>query len=274
MLIEKIKKWDTLAWGSVLITALVMLALMAPWLAPFDPDEIDLSRRLLSPDLKYWMGTDSLGRDNLSRMFYGARVSLGVGTTAVALSTFIGVVFGALAGYLGRWVDAVVMRIVDILMCIPTLFLVLMLIVILKPGIQNVVIVIALTGWTGVARLVRAEVLSLKSREYILAARAAGASPTRIVFKHLIPNAMAPVYVSATFGVAAAIMMESSLSFLGLGVQPPTASWGSIIASGREYMMTGWWLTLFPGLAILFSMLIVNMMGEGLREYFQPKDRA
>jgi peptide/nickel transport system permease protein len=268
------KNRDQLFWGIVFLFGLVLLALLGPWIYGVEPDVIDISRRLLPPSAGHWLGTDDLGRDVAARMLNGARVSLSVGTAAVLMATFIGVCIGAVAGYAGRWMDAVLMRLVDILQCIPTLYLILMLIVLLKPGIFNVVIVIALTGWTGIARLVRAEILSLKQREFVLSARAAGAHPLRIVFRHLIPNALGPVWVNATFAVAGAIMMESGLSFLGLGVQPPTASWGSILEGGRAYIQSAWWLTVFPGLAILAAMLIINMIGEGLRQRFDPREQA
>jgi peptide/nickel transport system permease protein len=252
---------------------LVLLALAAPWLAPQDPAAQALAERLLAPSAQHWMGTDDLGRDVLSRMLYGGRVSLGVGTLAVLLSAFIGLGLGALAGGLGGWVDALIMRSVDVLLCVPTLFLVLALIVFLGPGIFNVVLVIALTGWTDMARLVRAEILSLREREFVMAGRAAGLTPLALIRRHLLPNAMGPVYVSLTFGVSGAILMESGLSFLGLGVQPPTASWGSILSSGRDYISDGWWLILFPSLAICSAMLAVYLVGDSVREALDPRKR-
>jgi peptide/nickel transport system permease protein len=218
------------------------------------------------------MGTDELGRDVLARMLYGARVSLGVGTLAALLSTLIGIFLGAVSGAFGGWVDSAIMRTVDVLLCIPSLFLILALIVYLGPGIINVVIVIALTGWTDMARLVRAEILSLREREFVLAARASGAGPFRLIFQHLLPNALGPVYVSLTFGVSGAIMMESGLSFLGLGVQPPTPSWGNLLTSGKDYIQLGdWWLVFFPGAAICGTMMLIYLFGEGLREYTNPR---
>jgi len=253
------------------LAALVLLSLLAPWLAPADPASQDLGQILRPPCTAHWMGTDDLGRDVLSRMLYGGRVSLGVGTLAVALSAIIGIGLGALAGGLGGWVDALVMRSVDVLLCMPTLFLVLTLIVFLGPGIFNVVLVIALTGWTDMARLVRAEILSLREREFALAARAAGATPLAVIRRHLLPNALGPVYVAVTFGVSGAILMESGLSFLGLGVQPPTASWGSILSAGRDYISNGWWLILFPSLAICSTMLAIYLAGDWVRATTDPK---
>jgi peptide/nickel transport system permease protein len=256
------------------LSLLVALALLAPWISPHDPDLIDVGRRLLPPGSGGLLGTDALGRDLASRMIYGSRVSLGVGGLAVALLTFIGISMGVLAGHFRGWVDMAITRCIDILLCIPSYFLILTLIAMIGPGIRNVVIVIVLTGWTDTARLVRAEVLSLREREYVLSARSVGASSWRVMFRHLIPNAMAPVYVTATFGVAGVILMESALSFFGLGVQDPTSSWGSILDGGRQYIASAWWLTVFPGLAILATTLLINGFGEGVRRHFDVRDRA
>ena len=256
------------------LAALALLALLAPWLAPSNPDKIDILQRLAAPGPGQWLGRDALGRDLLSRMIYGAQVSLAVGLTAALGSTLVGSLLGAVSGYAGGWVDEAIMRSADVLMCIPSLFLVLTLIVVLGPGITNVVLVIIFTGWTDIARLVRGEVLSLKSREFVLAARASGTHPAKILFKHVLPNAMAPVYVSLTFGIAGSILMESGLSFLGLGVQAPTASWGSLLSDGRETLHEAWWMVVFPGLAILVTMLLINQLGEAARRYYDPKETA
>jgi peptide/nickel transport system permease protein len=250
---------------------LVLLAILAPALSPRDPDLIDLPRRLLPPGSGAWLGTDALGRDLASRLLYGARISLSVGTLAVILMTAIGVSLGAIAGYFGGWVDMGITRCIDVLLCMPGFFLIMALISVLGPGILSVVIVIVLTGWTGTARLVRAELLSLKQREFVLSATAAGATAWRKIGRHLIPNALATVYANATFGIAGAVLLESGLSFLGLGVQAPTPSWGNILDDGRQYIATAWWLTVFPGLAILGTMLLINRVGEGLREHFDSK---
>ena len=204
-------------------------------------------------------------------MAYGARISLSVGFIAVFISTFLGILFGAIAGYFGGAVDQVIMRFVDILLSIPTLFLILMLIVFLGPGIFNVMLVIGVTGWTDLARLVRAEFLSLKEREYVQAAKASGSSHSRIIFRHILPNALSPVFVSVIFGVAGAILLESGLSFLGLGVQPPSASWGNILTSGKDYIEVAWWLTTFPGIAIFLTVMSYNLLGEGLRDALDPR---
>ena len=228
-------------------------------------------QRFASPGMGHWLGRDELGRDVLSRLLAGAAVSMGVGLVAALLTTLLGALVGALAGYRGGWLDTFLMRLADVLMCIPSLYLVLMLIVLLGPGLQNVVLVIVATGWTSMARMVRAEVMSLREREFVMAARASGSSSWNVLRRHVLPNAMAPIYVSLTFGVAGAILMESSLSFLGLGVQAPRASWGSLLNSGRQSIEQAWWLTVFPGLLIFAVMLLVNHLGERARQYFDPK---
>ena len=227
--------------------------------------------RLAPPSSAHPLGTDSYGRDVLSRMLHGGRISLSVGLVAVGIAVAIGVVLGALAGYFGGWVDQVIMRGVDIVLCIPTLFLILMLVVFLGPSLLNIMVIIGLTSWTELARLVRAEFLTLKSRDYVLAARALGAGDGRIMFRHILPNAMAPIFVSATFGVAGAILLESGLSFLGLGVQPPVPSWGNILTAGKNFITYAWWLTLFPGLAIFVTVLGYNLLGDGLRDLLDPR---
>ncbi|MGH7441384.1 MAG: ABC transporter permease, partial [bacterium] len=202
---------------------------------------------------------------------YGARVSLSVGLVAALGLAALGAVVGGWAAYAGGWTDAVLMRSTDVFLAVPALFLVLTFIVVLGPGEGNVVLVIVLTGWTGMARLVRAEVLSLKERDFVRAARASGTRPLAILFRHVLPNALAPVYVALTFGVSDAILTESSLSFLGLGVQPPSASWGSLLNDGRNAIQEAWWLIVFPGLAIFAVLLLVNQLGEAARQHFDPK---
>ena len=206
-------------------------------------------------------------------MIYGARISLLVGFVAVGLATLIGVLVGALAGYYGGVVDAVLMRLVDLMLCFPTLFLILAVIAVLGPSIWNIMVVIGVTGWMGVARLVRAEFLSLREREFVVAARALGASDARLIWRHLLPNALTPVMVSATLGVAGAILTESALSFLGLGVQAPTPSWGNILTMGKDNLEIAWWLSVFPGLAILVTVMSYNLLGEGIREAIDPRLR-
>ncbi len=273
------KFWDRLRRnrmamaGLALVLGLFAVAVFAHWLAPYDPLQINLKEVLSPPSAAHLLGTDTLGRDVLSRVIYGARISLLVGFVAVGLATLIGVLVGALAGYYGGVVDAVLMRLVDLMLCFPTLFLILAVIAVLGPSIWNIMVVIGVTGWMGVARLVRAEFLSLREREFVVAARALGASDARLIWRHLLPNALTPVMVSATLGVAGAILTESALSFLGLGVQAPTPSWGNILTMGKDNLEIAWWLSVFPGLAILVTVMSYNLLGEGIREAIDPRLR-
>lgn len=238
---------------------------------PYSPTEHDLLEILSPPNAKHWFGTDDRGRDVLSRMIYGARVSLSVGVVAVGIATIIGIILGGLAGYFGGWIDACINRIIEILLTIPTFFLIIAIIAFLPPSIYNIMVVIGLTGWTGIARFIRAEFLKLKAMDFVLALKALGASPTRIIFVHMLPNAMAPVLVAVVFGIAGAILTESGLSFLGFGVPPPTPSWGDILSQSRDYVEFAWWLTVFPGAAIFITITAYNIIGEGLRDAMDPK---
>jgi len=257
--------------GLVVVAALFLLSFCAGFITPYDPDALDAWHVLLPPSSAHLFGTDELGRDVLTRVIYGARVSLKVGFVAVGIAVAIGTVVGLFAGFYGGWADSLLMRIVDIMLCFPTFFLILAVIAMLEPSIWYIMIIIGLTGWMGVARLVRAEVLSLKSRDFVSAARVLGASDLRIIFRHILPNALSPVLVSATLGVAGAILTESALSFLGIGVQPPTPSWGNILTSGKDYIEFAWWLSLFPGVAILVTVLSYNLVGEGIRDALDPR---
>ena len=252
--------------GGTIVLILFSVALLAPLISPYDPSDVNTSILLEPPNMKHWLGTDELGRDVLSRMIYGARISLMVGFISVGIATVIGIIVGAISGYYGGMVDEVMMRFVDVMLTFPSFFLILAVIAMLEPSIVNVMIVIGLTGWMGVARLVRAEFLSLKERDFIPAARSIGQRDMVIIFRHLLPNAMAPVLVSATLGIAGAILTESALSFLGIGVQPPTPSWGSILTEGKNYIEFAWWLSVFPGMAILITVLAYNLLGESLRD--------
>ena len=257
--------------GLVLVALLAAAALAAPLVAPHDPTAIDARVILAAPSAEHLLGTDDMGRDVLSRMIYGARISLAVGFVSVGIAVLIGTSLGACAGYFGGLVDAVVMRFVDIMLCFPSTFLILAVIAFVGPSIWNVMFVIGVTGWMGVCRLVRAEFLSLRERDFVVAARALGAGDARLIFRHILPNAMAPVLVAAVLGVAGAILTESGLSFLGLGVQPPTPSWGNILTAGKDNIDVAWWLSFFPGLAITVTMLGYNMLGEGLRDALDPR---
>ena len=254
--------------GGALIAVCVLMAVAAPWLATHDPDAINLTLALQAPSPAHWLGTDSLGRDLYSRLLYGARISLVVGVGAVGLSILIGTALGLIAGWYGGWLDGLLMRTVDIMLCFPTFFLLLAIIALVGQSVVNIILIIGLTGWMGVARLVRAEVLSLKEREFIQAARVLGLGAWRIMWRHLLPNAVSPVLVSATLGIGSAILVESGLSFLGLGIEPPTPSWGNLLIDAKGTLGVAWWQTTFPGLAIFLTVLACNLVGEGLRERF------
>ncbi len=257
--------------GFIIIMGVFLLAMLAPLISPYDPDEINVKAILLAPSMQHWMGTDGLGRDVLSRMLYGGQISLLVGLVAVGISTAIGIVLGALSGYYKGWVDTLNMRLVDVMLSIPSFFLILAVIAFLEPSIINIMIVIGLTSWMGVTRLVRAEFLSLSEREFVQASRTLGAKDARLIFTHLLPNSLTPIIVSSVLGVASAVLMESGLSFLGLGVQAPQASWGNILTDGKEYIQFAWWLSLYPGMAILITVLGYNLLGEGLRDALDPR---
>lgn len=240
-------------------------------LTAYNSEEIDLKHR--PPFGCYLLGTDQLGRDVFSRMLQGAWVSLTVGFVAVGISVAIGILLGGLAGYFGRWVDATIMRIVDVMLCIPGFILILIVLAIWGPGLFKIMVVVGLTGWMGTTRFVRAEFLSLRKQDFVSAARALGARNLRIIFRHMLPNALAPVLVSATIGIAGTILVEAGLSFLGFGVPPPHATWGKILSAGRNYLFDAPWLTYIPGLAILIVVLSFNLFGEGLRDASNPKLR-
>jgi peptide/nickel transport system permease protein len=259
--------------GILIILFFTIIAIFAPIIAPYDPAEIDLLNILNPPSQKNLFGTDDLGRDVFSRVVYGTRISLSVGFISVGISVLIGTIIGLIAGYFKGWVDQLLMRIVDISLCFPTFFLILAVIAFLKPSIYNIMIVIGITSWMGVARMVRAETLSITEREFILAANVAGLKKRVILFKHILPNVASPILVSATLGVASSILVESALSFLGLGVQPPIPSWGNIITSGKDNIMFAWWLSFFPGICILLAVLGFNLAGEGLRDILDPKSK-
>ncbi|MBI4529233.1 MAG: ABC transporter permease [Deltaproteobacteria bacterium] len=260
--------------GGVVVLVLGAIALLAPQIAPYDPAAYDVKQILLSPSWEHPLGTDQLGRDVLARLLYGSRVSLAVGFVAVGIATAIGILLGSLAGFHGGWVDAFIMRFVDLMLTFPRFFLLLTVLAFLQPSIWTIMVVIGVTGWMGVARLVRAEFLSLKEREFVKSAQALGAPNRRIMLRHILPNSLAPVLVSATLGVAGAVLTESGLSFLGLGVQPPTPSWGNILNDGKANIEIAWWLSLFPGVAILITVLSYNLLGEGLRDALDPRLRG
>jgi peptide/nickel transport system permease protein len=257
--------------GAMIIVTISFFAVAAPFICWYQPDDIAIGKYLLPPSAEHWLGTDLLGRDLFSRMAYGSRISLSVGWVSISIAAVIGIFFGAIAGYYGGRIDTIIMRFVDIMLCFPSIFLILALVALLEPNIMVIMAVIGLTGWMGIARLVRAEILSLKERDFVTAARACGVSDVVIIMRHLVPNAIGPVIVSATLGVAGAILVESSLSFLGIGVQPPTPSWGNILMDAKSCLGVAWWMTLFPGTAIFITVLGYNLLGEGLRDTLMPR---
>jgi peptide/nickel transport system permease protein len=259
--------------GLVILIPMFLAAIFAHVIAPHNPIEPNMKSVLEAPSLSHPFGTDMLGRDVLSRVVYGSQISLLVGFVSVGIAAIIGVILGAVSGYYGGAVDAVIMRFVDLMMCFPTFFLILAVIAFLEPSIWNIMIVIGLTSWMGISRLVRAEILSIKNKEFVLAARAEGLSNVRIIFSHILPNALSPVWVVATLGIGGAILTESALSFLGIGVQPPTASWGNLLAQAKDNIEIAWWLSLYPGLAIFLTVMGYNLLGEGLSDILDPRRR-
>ncbi len=260
--------------GLVLITVLALIAISAPLIAPANPLKQVLSTRLKPPSAEHWLGTDQLGRDVLSRMIYGARISLLIGTVVVGLAASVGTLVGLVAGYAGGWLDEALMRLTDVFFAFPALILAMAISGALGPSLTNAMIAIAVVSWPVYARLVRAQVLSLREREYVEAARSLGASAQRIVWGHILPNTLAPLLVQASFDMGGAILAAAGLSFIGFGTQPPTAEWGVMISEGRNYIATQSWLSLFPGLAILFTVAAFNLIGDGLRDALDPRLRG
>jgi len=264
-------------FGLIAVFGLFSIAVLAPILTPFEPNtQVDVLRnRFLPPSLDtgFLLGTDGFGRDLLSRIIYGARLSLTIGIMAVCISALIGVTVGMIAGYQGGWLDSALMRFVDLMLAFPRLFLVLIVIAFVGPSMFWVIMVLGFTGWMGVARLVRGEVLSLKEREFIQAAEAIGVSFPRLLWKHLLPNTLTPILVFLTLNIGNVILIEAGLSYLGLGVQPPAPSWGNIIDLGRQNLLDAWWISTFPGLAIVFTVLSFNIIGDAIREAFDPRMR-
>lgn len=265
------KRWLYAGWTILIL--LVAAALLAPVLAPQDPVRQNLDKDLLTYSTDNPLGTDKLGRDILSRILYGGRISLLVGVTTVAISLFIGLTIGSISGYFGGWTDQLLMRLVDILMAFPGILLAIAFTAVLGPGLDNVILALCLIGWTGYARLARGEILGLREREFIRAAQALGGKPRRVIVRHLLPNLLPPLLIQATFGLAAAVIAEGSLSFLGLGVQPPTPSWGSMLNEGRQFLLVAPHLTTYPGLAIMMTVLGLNLVGDALQDRLDPRRR-
>lgn len=259
--------------GALLIVALVGAAIAAPWLSSWDPTAIDLGSQLLRPSPTHWLGTDIQGRDILSRLLFGARISLAVGLGAQAIALLVGGALGLISGFYGRWVDEIVMRIADVTLAFPTLLLLIAMVAAFQPSLGVVTLTIGIVGWAGVARLVRGQVMVVRGLEYVQAARALGGSDVRILLRHVLPAVTAPLVIVGTLGIAAAIMAESSLSFLGLGVQPPTPSWGGMIADARDLsqLRRAPWTSLAPGLTIGCAVLAFNLLGDALRDATDPR---
>jgi len=260
--------------GLVLVALLVFTAVFAPLLAPADPLKQVLSSRLKPPTAEHWMGTDQLGRDVLSRMIYGARISLSIGIVVVGLAASVGIFVGLVAGYSGGWLDEGLMRLTDVFLAFPALILAMAISGALGPSLTNAMIAIAIVSWPVYARLVRGQVLTLRELEYVAAARSLGASSQSIMWKHILPNTLSPLLVQASFDMGAAILAAAGLSFIGFGTQPPTPEWGIMVSDGRNYIATQSWLSLFPGLAILLTVAAFNLIGDGLRDALDPRLRG
>ena len=259
--------------GLLIVLLLVVAALLAPWLAPGDPVRGALSHSLRPPSGHFLLGSDVQGRDVLSRILYGARLSLAVGLISQTVACALGLALGLVAGYYGRWVDGAIMRLADVTLAFPSLLLLIAIAAAVRPSLPLVFVVIGIVGWAGMARLVRGQVLVVRGLEYVEAGRALGASDARLVTRHVLPNVIAPVIVAATLGIGAAIMAEAALSFVGLGAQPPTPSWGAMVAEGRDLLRVAPWVSLFPGLAIGLAVLGLNLLGDGLRDALDVRSR-
>lgn len=263
--------------AAVIVALFVFMAIFAPWFAPHDPDENDLLRRLQPPawmeggEWNYLLGCDGLGRDILSRIIYGSRVSIAIGVVVVLIATMVGTALGLAAGYMRGWVDILISRVIDILLGFPYLIFAIALMAMMGPGLENIVLALVYKEWVVPARVVRGEVLAAREMEYVEAARAVGAPRVHIMVREILPNILSPVIVVSTIRMAHVIILEASLSFLGLGVQPPTASWGSMVADGRAFILDAWWASTFPGIAILLLVLSINVASQGLRDAFDPK---
>ncbi len=259
--------------GVITILALSLAAVFAPLISPTDPLHMDFDALMQSPSRDHPAGTDSLGRDNLSRIIWGGRVSLQVGVLSMAIATVIGVSAGLAAGYYGRWIDTIIMRIVDAILAFPALLLAILMVAVLGPSLRNAMLAIAVAFIPSFARVTRANTLSIREKEYVEGARAIGASAVRIMLRTILPNTLSTVIVQVSLGMSYAILIEAGLSFLGLGIQPPTPSWGYMLATGREFITLAWWLTTFPGLAIFVTVLSWNFIGDGLREALDPRQQ-
>lgn len=271
---QRFRQHRSAIWGLALILLLITGSGFSHLVSPYDPTEQGdlLTTRYLNPSVDHPFGTDKFGRDVLSRVLYGGRISLTIAISVVLLSVAMGIVYGTTSAYLGGLADSIMMRLLDFMLAFPSIFLIMTIIALFQASHWLLIPVLSLTGWMEIARIARAEVLSLKERDFILSAKALGFKPTRILFNHIIPNSLTPIIVVATLKIGDVILLESALSFLGIGVQPPTPSWGSIINDGREMLLRAWWVSTFPGLFIVLSVLAFNLIGDGLRKALNPKD--
>lgn len=273
-LLHRARKQPLAALGLVLLTVFVACAVFAPWLAPYDPAQVDLGGRLVSPCAAHWFGTDALGRDILSRTIYGARISMIVSVGVVGLSLAVGIVAGGLAGFYGGWIDTVMnIYVTNAFMSLPGILLAIAFVAFVGPGLFNVILALAISGWVGYARLVRAQVMAVKEREFVEAARALGASDWRIMWRHVLPNTIQPLIVQGAIGMAGAVLAEATLSFLGLGVPPPAASWGAMLNDARAHLFDSPHLVFFPAMAVMLTVLSFNFIGDALRDYMDPRTR-
>ena len=266
------RRWNAqLVVGLVIILIMGVTALTAPWISPFDPDAQKLGDRLQAPSRAHWAGTDNFGRDALSRLFWGGRISLAVGLLSMIIAVSVGVLVGSAAGFFGGYVDAVLMRLTELVMVFPTFFLLILIVASFGRSVPILIFMIGFTSWPVGARIIRGEVLKISARDYILAANALGLKNSRIIIRHILPNIVSVIIISATIRVGVNILIEAGLSFLGLGVQPPDPSWGNMVAAGVAYLRQAWWLVAFPGAAIFATVLAFNLMGEGLRDLLDPR---
>ncbi|SOC41775.1 nickel transporter permease [Ureibacillus acetophenoni] len=270
---KKLAKNKAAIAGAIVVLTVFILAILAPWIAPYDPTHIEMSKKFQGPSAEHWLGTDDKGRDILSRLLYGSRISLTVGILSTLLGAIVGVVLGIVAGYYGKWIDSLIMRFCDVLLAFPGILLALAIISILGPSTANTIIAIAIFAVPTFARIVRGSTLGVKKLEYVDAIRAMGSRDSRIIFKHILPNITSPIIVQATLYIASAIITASALSFLGLGTQPPTPEWGTMLANGRSYLAQAPHITLFPGLVILLVVVGFNLFGDGLRDALDPKTK-
>jgi peptide/nickel transport system permease protein len=273
-LLYRAKRQPLAAIGLALLALFVVCALFAPWLAPRDPAQLDLAGRLMGPSWAHWFGTDELGRDILSRTLFGARISLIVAVSVVGLSLALGLVAGGVAGFYGGWADTVLnIYVTNAFLALPGILLAIAFVAFMGPGLENVILALAISGWVGYARLVRAQVMAVKEREFVEAARALGASNLRIMWRHVLPNILQPLIVQAAIGMAGAVLAEATLSFLGLGVPPPAASWGSMLNDARSHLFDSPHLVFFPAMAVMLCVLSFNFIGDALRDYLDPRTR-